>query len=281
MAVMAKYKSLLLKLSLTLMVLASSQAIASYSSPESAFDAVRGINNHQDFMDKKLRERAIENAAFAYGVREGRLYQLEKINTYFQQHEQYLDTIFNFKALYLYNGELQPPVLSDARHVALLNNNGKRKTTILQVYRVISDAKLTNTAITWRNFLLSTQKATKNRVSKALLPKNSNEEVIWRAQIKSGWKHGILAANNEAKARLASLSQSFEGMLLYRKLAQQGMVEPPEITHSAHNVQLSSDAKTLNIDSSTRIISKDSYFVGKPHQYKPAMYGLSQADVRS
>ena len=281
MAVMINYKSVLLKLGITLLVLASGHVMASYSNPESAFDAVRGINNHQDLMDKKLRERAIEKAAFAYGVREGRSSQIEKINNYFQQQEHYLDTIFNFKALYLYNGELQPPVLSDARHVALLNNNGKRKTTISQVYRVISDAKLTNTAITWRNFLLITQKPKKNRMSKALLPKNSNEEAVWRAKIVSGWKHGLLAANNEAKARLASLSQSFEGMLLYRKLAQQGMVEPPRVTHLAHNVQLSSDAKTLNIDSSTRIISKDSYFVGKPHQYKPAMYGLSLADIRS
>ncbi|HSW70838.1 MAG TPA: type IV secretory system conjugative DNA transfer family protein [Gammaproteobacteria bacterium] len=177
----------------------------------------------------QLRSKLLQDTAMSLGAQAGLAWASEKINAQLDKDRIYLESIFNFNAMMLSHGVL-PPVLSEGDNsLNLADPNTIRVAD--KTYRIIEQARFTTTAPQWRDFLwLSYSKP--ELPDKTLLPRNDDEQKVWKAAMRLGWEKGIEQAYSIFKQNLARLKRNYQGMILYRKLLQQKMINAPFVART-------------------------------------------------
>jgi defect in organelle trafficking protein DotC len=191
----------------------------------------------------RIRETALKEAALTLGAQSGLAYRAKEINTSSQKQAIYLRNVFNFGALMLAHG-VQPPVLIQANNTMnFANPNALRISD--RTYTISKQAQFVTTPLNWRNYLWMTfQKP--ELPDKTLLPKNAQEEKIWKKYVAIGWENGIAQANSIFKANMARLKRDYSGMLLYKDLLARNMISKPYVATT--NLGITGDANTININ---------------------------------
>src|SRR5579872_607791 len=163
------------------------------------------------------------------GAQAGLAWASEKINIQLEKDRIYLESIFNFNAMMLSHGVI-PPVLSEGdKSLNLADPNTIRVAD--KTYHIVEQARFSTTAPNWRDFLwLSYSKP--ELPDKTLLPRNEEEQKVWRAAVRVGWEKGIEQAYSIFKQNLARLKRNYRGMILYRKLLQQRMINAPFVART-------------------------------------------------
>lgn len=177
----------------------------------------------------KMRNKLLNDTAMSLGAQGGLAWASEKINAQLEKDRTYLNSIFNFNAMMLSHGVL-PPVLAESSNSLNLADS----TTIRvadKTYRIIEQARFATTAPTWHDYLwLSYNKP--ELPDKTLLPRNWEEQKIWRAAVHRGWGKGIEQAYSIFQQNLARLKRHYQGMILYRKLLQQNIINAPFVART-------------------------------------------------
>lgn len=176
-----------------------------------------------------LRITSLEDSAMGLGAQGGLAWAAAKLNAQMNQDRRYLDTIYNFNGMVLSHGVL-PPVLVEANNSLNLDDPDTVRVAD-KTYRIVAQARFATTPPNWREYLLLPydKPALPNRT---LLPRSSEEQQIWRRSIRLGWEKGIQQAYNIFQQNLGRLKRDFRGMMIYRKLLQQNMINAPFVART-------------------------------------------------
>jgi hypothetical protein len=244
-------------------------------SPQTADEAVAVVEREakakgaQQNGPAQLHEEALREAAQTYGAQAGAAKRWRDLDTALLARDQALSETFRFQTFYLQGGALQPPILDAGGDISLIEDDGNVQQLVDRVYRVLVPARLTHAALTWRDFLLPDAAPVAGEPRTTLLPRNRADRAIWAAGVKEGWSDGQTQANEDFRARLAALSNAYQGMALYTFLALRGMIEPPKIAESDEGTSTSRDGRELAVNHRERVIASAAYFVGQPGHWQP------------
>lgn len=177
----------------------------------------------------QLRSKILQESSMSLGAQGGLAWASEQINSKLNVDRKYLDTIFNFNAMVLSHGVI-PPVLEEGDNTLNLDDPNTIRVSD-RTYKIVQQARFATTAPNWREYLWLTY--TKPELpDKTLLPRNSEEQKIWRDGVHSGWDKGIQQAYSIFQQNMARLKRDFNGMILYRKLLQEKMISPPFVART-------------------------------------------------
>lgn len=176
-----------------------------------------------------LRMRLLKDSAMTIGAQAGLAWSSQQINARMNRDRKYLDSIFNFNGMMLSHGVI-PPVLEAGDNSLNLDDPNTIRVAD-KTYKIVAQARFATTPPNWREYLWLTY-SKPVLPDKSLLPKNSEEQQIWKRGIRAGWEQGIVQSYSIFKQNLARLKRDFQGMIIYRKLLQEKMISPPFVART-------------------------------------------------
>lgn len=176
-----------------------------------------------------LRRKVLQDTAMSLGAQSGLAWASRQIDASMKNDKKYLDTVFNFDAMVLSHGVI-PPVLEEGDNTLNLNDPNTIRVSD-RTYKIIAQARFATTPPNWREYLWLSY-AGPELPDKSLMPRDSEEQKVWRDAVRIGWGRGIEQAYSIFQQNLARLKRDFRGMVLYRKLLQQNMISPPFVART-------------------------------------------------
>ncbi len=176
-----------------------------------------------------IREDALKEAAVSFGARGGLAKRTYEIREELQTRARYLDKVFDFRQLLIPAPSgflIEPPIISESINAMLIENNGQQAAVSDRIYNIISNAKITSNARTWRTYLEREWTAVEPPPD-ILRPQNDEERTLWIELVEKGWASGYEQANEIFEEDLNTLMSDFMGMIRYRSLLSQGMISAP------------------------------------------------------
>ena len=176
-----------------------------------------------------IREDAIREAAISYGARGGLAKRTFEIRKELQTRARYMDKFFDFRQLLIPAPSgflIEPPIISESINAMLIDNGGQQAAVSDRIYNIITNAKITSSARTWRTYLEREWEAVEPPPD-ILRPENAEERALWEELVEKGWASGYEQANEIFANDLNTLTSDFMGMVRYRSLLSQGMISAP------------------------------------------------------
>lgn len=180
-----------------------------------------------------LRAQVIQEGAAAFGAQAGMAARALQLNDELNRNAHVYDRIFNFSAIMLEPGFL-PPVISEGRD-AYNQPSDFQVRAADRIYKIEFPARLVNVPPRWQNYLYVSQSAALPP-DRTALPKNKAEQALWDQWAASGWTQGVALAEETFRSNMGRLKRDFEGMLRYKTLYAQGLVEKPILARSTLGV---------------------------------------------
>jgi defect-in-organelle-trafficking protein DotC len=215
-----------------------------------------------------LRPKAIEETAYALGVQHGVKWRYDQINTIIDANAGSVDTVFNFNAHLLHNGVMMPPIVVEAGPAQRLESE-KLSVYTDTTYKIRQDARLLTCAPDWRAYLIQHHKAVID-VHPSLYPADESERAIWTKAVEKGWDHGVGQANYLFEQEAARLKRDIRGIIRYRILAMQGVVNVPLMATARTGAQISEKRRKLELSKTVVRMTKGVTFMEKDKWFPAA-----------
>ena len=199
----------------------------------------------------QMRHKLTSDNAMSIGAQAGLAWASDKINQQLNKDRAYLDSIFNFNGMMLSHGVL-PPVLEEGDNTLNLDDPNTIRVAD-KTYRIIAQARFATTAPNWRDYLWLPYATKPELPDKTLLPRNDEEQKVWKKAVRVGWDKGIEQAYSIFRQNLARLKRDYQGMILYRKLLQQRMINAPFVSRTELGVTGNGEDMRIN-DQVLRIV---------------------------
>lgn len=177
----------------------------------------------------QLRKQALQEIALSLGAQGGLAYTSKDINNNLERDGKRLDTVFNFNGMVLSHG-VMPPVLEQSDNNLNLDDPNTIRVSD-KTYRIVRQAHFATTPPNWREYLWLPY-ITPELPDKVMLPRNLEERRIWKESIKLGWNSGVKQAYNIFQQNIARLKRDYQGMILYRRLLEERMINPPFVSRT-------------------------------------------------
>lgn len=190
-----------------------------------------------------LRHKALKDSAMSVGAQGALAWSSQKINKRLEKNSKYLDTIYNFSGMMLSHGVI-PPVLEEGNNALNLADPDTIRVAD-KMYKIVLQARFATTPPNWREYLLLPF-LKPELPHGTLLPKDDEEQKVWRRAVCLGWEKGIEQANAIFEQNLARLRRDYKGMALYRKLLQQRMISPPFVSRT--ELGITGDGNNMRIN---------------------------------
>lgn len=176
-----------------------------------------------------IRKDALKEAAFSYGARGGLAYRTWHIRKTLDMRGNYLDKIFNFRALLIAAPSgflMEPPIISESIDNMLIEAGGQTAAVADTIFNINKNVEIVSAPRHWRQYLDRDWGAI-DPPPDVLKPNNEEERAIWKEHVAKGWTEGLAQADDVFEMDLNALVADFNGMVRYRKLLAQGMITPP------------------------------------------------------
>lgn len=180
-------------------------------------------------MPVDIRKDALKEAAFSYGARGGLAWRTWHIRKTLDQRGNYLDKIFNFRALLIAAPSgflMEPPIISESIDNMLIEAGGQTAAVADTIFNINKNVEIVSAPRHWRQYLDRDWGAI-DPPPDVLKPNSEDERAIWKEHVAKGWTEGLAQADDVFEMDLNALVADFNGMVRYRKLLAQGMITPP------------------------------------------------------
>jgi defect-in-organelle-trafficking protein DotC len=123
---------------------------------------------------------------------------------------------------------LLPPVITEGRDAYNQASDSEARASD-RIYRIERAARIVSASPTWRTYLLAdpTPALAPNAT---VMPRNDAERRVWDEFSARGWDAGVAQADSTFKSNLGRLNQDFQGMLRFKMLYEQGLVNMPRLS---------------------------------------------------
>lgn len=216
-----------------------------------------------------VRAMSLREAGMVYGSQAGEAEATYKIMKKLQAHSGSLSTIFNFRGIVedspIGGGVIVPPVVVRGTNAVTISPDGREAAVSDEFLVIKRPGRIAALEPTWRDYLLWDVSKPKPPAL-SLRPKDKAEEEIFRDAMQDGIRSGYAVAAREIGDRLDRLRVDFEGMLQYRQLVKQGMVDQMVLADADFGV--TSDGTKMNIGNRTVKITKDAAFQSDPQKWQ-------------
>jgi defect-in-organelle-trafficking protein DotC len=213
-------------------------------SADDAAGATEAIKSQKN-VAAQARAQAIFDTALGVGVKGGLAWQLENIRRAVDKRHRQFDTLYDFSRL-LIQDRVVPAVISEARD--LYNQDGDRTLRLSGAhYKIEASPRFSSTAPSWRDYLtFPASKLTRETLMGALMPRNKEEETVWRHAVADGWKQGVEQANLMLRAGLDRLNRDFTGMIRFHTFVVEGKISMPAI--ASERIPVTKDGSSMSVD---------------------------------
>lgn len=182
--------------------------------------------------EDRLRLPAMEEAAKAYGAQAGLAFGTRAINKTLQARAGELSKTYDFSRVMIQapnNVMVVPPVISEAQDAWEVSDAGQTVRIADKVYEIVENEEFTAVAPVWQSYLIMDFKEAEMPPA-MLLPKNDSEQAQWKGWVSEGFRRGEEQAEATLQANLDRLNRDFTGMVRYKKLAEEKLVNMPRIS---------------------------------------------------
>ncbi len=190
-----------------------------------------------------IRADAIRETAMTVGAQGALALRSQQIDDVLKKDTPLLNQAFNFTPLMLPNNVL-PPVLVEANTTLNLQDNQTIRIAD-KTYSIVQQAKFITVPPTWRDYLwMDFPKP--EQPDKSMLPKNEDEEALWRSDVALGWRQGIIQADHIFSENVGRLKRDYRGIMLYRQLLDEKMINTPFVATTSLGVTGGGNNLTIN-----------------------------------
>lgn len=176
--------------------------------------------------DAMIRMTGLAETAQSLGARAALANRAKRINKVLKEEQRKLDNVYNFYSLLLPNNVL-PPVLVQGNNSLEVDSDTTLRISD-KTYEILEQARFVTAPPTWRTYLWMNYKTPK-LPHNSMLPRTSAEKELWKKSVREGWKKGLVQAESIFRTNLATITQKYKGMVLYRQLLAQNMVSAPYV----------------------------------------------------
>lgn len=217
----------------------------------------------------KIRGDAIKEAASSYGSQLGYARRSWEIEKRLEVRSSELSQVFDFNrvvsAAPVKAGVIVPPVVARSFDAFTTDRDGREASVADEYLAIISAGRIAPVAPTWRDYLLFTTGDPELPPS-ALLPTTGEELKLFDHWKKQAWAEGVKLADAELDDRLSRLKRDYTGMLQYRRLVAQGMMDRMVLADADFGV--TKEGNAMRIGSRTVEIVSDAQFQGDPTRWQ-------------
>lgn len=217
--------------------------------------------------DERTNIKAVREIAMAYGAQAGLHWKSTQITQYLDEHGDQLDKIFNFNALLMKHNVIPPVVSQYGKTYSIENDNTVRISD--KELKMVRPARFVSVAPTWRDYI-HIHFDPPDDPPESLLPESAYEESVWRECVQIGWEVGVEQAEAIFQNALSTLSQDFEGMILYHILHIQNMISAPYTETT--NLGVTGNTEGLRLNDKVITIERPSVLNPQTQQWYPILY---------
>lgn len=194
------------------------------------------------------REQAILLEGMKFGSQSALYDRSMKYQELLNKNENELSRIFNFSPLLLLGGRVIPPIITESDNQSMIEDKYTKR-SVKKSYKIIEQARVINTPLNWRTYLLFdiTKPIVPNKYSLPIKG-NKREELIWSNGVSQGWEAGIKQANDIMLQNVRTIERDMIGMIRFHLMLSKKMVTSP--IESNTKLGITGDADTLNIGES-------------------------------
>ncbi len=200
-------------------------------------------NNTKNEKINPMRNDALKDSAMESGAQGALAKRSQEIDAMLSKETRYLDQVFNFTPLMLPNSVLPPVMLEGDDTLNLADSTTIRISD--KIYTIAQQAKFVTVPPTWHDYLwMSFPKP--DAPDASLLPRNKNEETIWKKSVALGWKQGAEQAEMIFADNVARLKRDYNGIILYHQLVLQNMISVPFVASTNLGITGGGSAMSVN-----------------------------------
>lgn len=194
------------------------------------------------------RHDAIVEAAASIGAQAGLHWRYEQIDDLLSREAiiAALDSTFRFNRLLTEDNVLYP-VISEAKQSFSASNDGQTARSSRMTWNIIEPARIVTAEPNWRVYLHQ-ETSDSYDAPEGLMPYNRSEVSMWETNICSGFRQGAQQADLIFQDRMTRLVRDYSGMLRYKILEAQNIVNPPKVVEGRMGVRMSANGKKVHID---------------------------------
>lgn len=189
------------------------------------------------------RLEALREAAFGVGARGGLQSQSAIINTALDKTKRNLDTIYDFTPLMI-KGRVIPAVLTETRDI-YTQGDAVSLRLAGRAYKIDAQPRFSSRPPNWREYL-GMNYGGSTLPSTMLLPRTTDEQVVWQKKVAEGWGQGVIQANDIFQTNLNRLNRDYVGMCRYHILALKRMVTIPVVAEQSMPINTSGNTMSLD-----------------------------------
>lgn len=213
-----------------------------------------------------IREEGLKETALTLGAQSGLAYRSKQINASLEKKSGYLNNVFNFNPIMLEHSVL-PPVLVQGNNTLSISGPDSLRISD-KTYRIAKQAEFVTAPPTWRTYVWMKFKMPE-LPNKTLLPRNAQEEAVWKKYIAIGWQTGQKQADRIFKVNLALLQRDYQGMLLYRDLLAKHMISEPFVAKT--DLGVTGDGNSININDQVLRITATPQLQTNSKEWQPVL----------
>lgn len=227
-----------------------------------------------------IRHGALVESALAYGSAKGHAERSYRIMERVKSRVGLFSQGFDFSRVVVRApggaGFIIPPIVSAGRDAFSLSNDGKEAAVADAYLTITAPGRISGVIPTWRDYVLMTY-SEPEQPPRSVLPRDAREAEVFNKAVQEGIAEGMRAADDEFEQRLANLERDYRGMLQYRKLVAQGMMD--EMVLSTANFGVTAQDGEMRIGSRVIKITSDADFQANPKRWNVGSLSRSGALV--
>ena len=225
-----------------------------------------------------MRHKAVTEGAQSYGAQMGYARRSWEIMNRLQDRSGVLSQVFDFNRVVarapVGAGVIVPPVVSTSTRAFTVDAYGQ-EAAVADAYLTITRAgRIAAIAPTWRDYLVINA-AVPSEPAKSLLPATKDEVAVFEKAKNEGWQAGVKQAEDEFSERLARLQRDYHGMLQYRQLVANGMMDRMVLANADFGV--TANEREMRIGSKAVKITSEAEFNAQPSTW--SVKTLSERNV--
>ncbi len=229
---------------------------------------MKGSGGKEQSAVQLMRPRAIREAARLVTFQTAMSWRYGQLVAETERYSAIMDTAFNFGPLLLTQGEalILPPQITRAG-ASMRIEDGTTATAAKTTYEMLEPARYIAVVPNWREFLMADDFPAPEQPNPAVLPKNAEEQAIWRAAVREAWAQGLAEADQLYADNVSRMARSYRGVMLYHLLTAQHLLS--RVNTASADLGTRTQGNKLNIGQKVyRITAPSAFTVSSPARTK-------------
>lgn len=219
-----------------------------------------------------LRRDSLQEMALSYGSQAGYARRAWDIERVLQERSPALSETFDFARVTIPAprdvGMIVPPVVARAFTPFSVEDDGRAASAADEYLEVVAPARISPTVPTWRDYLLF-DVGSPDMPPNALRPASDAEDRLFQQWLTEGWESGLELAEAAFDERLNRLHRDYEGMLEYRRLVANGMIDELVVADADFGVVAEADGSVMRIGERSVQIVDSARLIGNADRWRP------------